>query len=552
MKLLHLNLSRHLHLRRDGAIGPLGLVLATLLSLGFALWLYEYPVLRGTSPFWWRENGDITQYLAGFNAFVHEPWHWPLLRITSLNTPEGTYATFLDTIPLYAMFLKVVHPGAGYWNPYGLWITLCFTLQGVGAWWICREARVRSWPVLVAMALLLACFPALTRRIPHTSLMSQWLLLFALALYLRSGRLQRLATRWWIPLVVGAFYINIYLFVMVSSIFAADVLREALRAPLRRAALLRALLAPVLAYGLLYLTMWVTLLPLPPGAAKGDWGFGYYSMNLLSPLHGGMLLRFEHPQAFDTQGEGHNYLGIFLLALTVFVHRLRARFDPAFWRRHGALLAALFLLTLYALSNRVFLGNNLLYTVWVSPDLDNLTSTFRSSGRFFWPVGYAIVVFTVLGVARYMRPWPAAAVLTAVVALQFWDLQLHHEGVRAEVAQGGGQVIDAGRWDAFLGPDVKAINYYPPFRCTETSGHDTLLPVMVYAVKHGYPLSTGYIARTAKPCTGYAADIARLPAGTAVVLEKSAFPQQRDAEQLMGPGAVCADMQNVFLCRGKP
>jgi hypothetical protein len=81
------------------------------------------------------------------------------------------------------------------------------------------------------------------------------------------------------------------------------------------------------------------------------------------------------------------------------------------------------------------------------------------------------------------------------------------------------------------------------------SGNEALLPVMVYAVKHSYPLSTGYIARTAKPCTGYAVDVARLPAGTAVVLEKSAFPQQRDAEQLMGPGAACTDMQAVFLCR---
>jgi len=534
---------------RDGANGPLGLAVAALLCLGYALWLYKYPVLRGTSPFWWREDADITQYLAGFNAFVHEPWHWPLLRMTSLNAPEGTYATFLDTVPLYALFLKLVHPGAGYWNPYGLWIALCFTLQGVGAWWICREAKIRSWPVLVALALLLACFPAFTRRIPHTSLMSQWLLLFALALYLRSGRMRRLATWPWVALIVGAFYINIYLFVMVSSVFAADVLREALRRPDRRASLQRALLAPVLAYGLLYLSMWITLLPLPPGAAKGDWGFGYYSMNLLSPLNGGMLLRLEHPQAADTQGEGHNYLGIFLLALTVVVYRLRARSDPAFWRRHAALFAVLVLLTLYALSNRVFFGPTLLYTVWVPSALENLTATFRSSGRFFWPVGYAIVVFTVLGVARYIRPRPAAALLAALVALQLWDLKLHHESVRAEIAQGGTQVIDAGRWDAFLGPDVQALNYYPPSRCSQSPAHRTLLPTMVYAVKHGYPLSTGYIARTAKPCTGYDTDVARLPASTAVVFEKEAFPNQGDAERMMGPDATCADMQAVFLCR---
>jgi hypothetical protein len=178
-----------------------------------------------------------------------------------------------------------------------------------------------------------------------------------------------------------------------------------------------------------------------------------------------------------------------------------------------------------------------------------VTSTFRSSGRFFWPVGYAIIVFTVLGVARHMKAWYAAAVLAAVVALQFWDLQPHHERVHEVVAQPGAQPIDAGRWEAFLGPDVKALNYYPPFRCTETSSQQSLLPTMAYAVKHGYPLSTGYIARAAKPCTNYAADIAHLPATTAVAFEKQAFPQQRDAEQLMGADATCTDMQFVFLCR---
>jgi hypothetical protein len=195
--------------------GILGLAVAALLGLGFALWLYKYPMLRGTAPFWWRDNSDITQYVAGFNAFVHEPWHWPLLRIASLNAPDGTLATFLDTIPLYAMFLKLVHPGAGYWNPYGLWIALCFTLQGASAWWICREAKVRNWAALVALALLLAAFPTLTRRIPHTGLMSQWLLLFGLAVYLRSGRLGRLATGPWVALLTCAFYIHIYLFAML-------------------------------------------------------------------------------------------------------------------------------------------------------------------------------------------------------------------------------------------------------------------------------------------------------------------------------------------------
>ncbi|MEF9930349.1 MAG: DUF6311 domain-containing protein [Massilia sp.] len=536
-----------------GANGAAGLLLAAALGLGFAWWLYGYPMLRGSSPFWWRDNADITQYLAGFNAYVHEPWHWPLLRLNSLNTPDGTLATFLDTVPLYAAMLKLVHPGAGYWNPYGMWIALCFTLQGVGAWWICREARVRSWAALGALALLLASFPALTFRISHTSLMSQWLLVFALAVYLRSARLGRIALGSWALLLVGGFYINIYLFVMASAIFAADVLRQLLRAPsvpaVGRPAWRAPLLAPVIVYGLLFASMWITMLPLPPGAGGRDWGFGHYSMNLLAPLHGGALLQFPHPIAHDGQGEGYNYLGVFLLALTAFVVRLRGQRDPVFWRRHGALLAVLVLMALYAMSNVVYLGNAQLFSLNLPVSLEGVTATFRSSGRFFWPVGYAIVVFTVLGAARHLR-WPQATVLlAAVAALQLWDLREHHDRVRATAAQAGGHAIDPARWDAFLGPGVKALQHYPPFRCGDTSASKALLPVMAYAVQHGYPLSTGYIARASKACDNHGAEIARLPASVAVAFEKRAYPLLQDAERMMGANATCTDMDIVYLCR---
>ncbi|WP_051933125.1 DUF6311 domain-containing protein [Massilia sp. BSC265] len=529
--------------------GPLGLALAAALSLGYAWWLYGFPMLHGTAPFWWRDNTDITQYIAGFNAFASDAWRWPLLRVNTLNAPEGTLATFLDTIPLYSLVLKVFTQGKGYWNPYGLWIAICFTLQGVGAWWMCREARVRNWAALVALALLLASFPAFTFRISHTSLMSQWLLLFAFAIYLRSSRLGTLATGWWVALVVGAFYINIYLFAMVSAIFAADVLRQLLRAPLSASSVGRALLAPAAAYGLLFATMWATMLPLPPGSGNQEWGFGYYSMNLLAPLHGGIFLSFPHPTAHDGQGEGYNYVGLVVLALAAAVYWLHKRRDPDFWRRHKALLWVLVALSAFALSNRVYLGDIRLFSLKVPEWLSVVTATFRSSGRFFWPVGYAITAFAVLGLARHAGARVAVPVLAGVLLLQHIDLEQHRRHARETVAHAGGNVLDVARWNAFLGTDIKALHYYPPFRCSDTPGQESLLPVMAYAVRQGYPFSTGYIARASKPCGTHENEIARLPAGTAVAFEKKTFPRLDEAQRLMGPGAACADMDIAFLCR---
>lgn len=528
------------------ARGPLGLACAALLGLGFAGWLYSLAVLNGSAPFWWRETGDTTQYLSGFNAFVREPWHWPLLRIESLNAPQGTLATFLDVVPLYALVLKLLRhgPGTPFSNPYGAWIGICFLLQGAGAWWICREAGTRRWSTLLALTLLLVSFPALTFRISHTSLMSQWLLTFGLAIYIRSTRIQRLATLPWVVLVPCAFYINIYLFAMVSALFGADILRQWGRGGWKSA-----LAAPLLAYGLLLASMFATMLPMPPGAGGSEWGFGYYSMNLLSPLHGGMVLKFDHPTVQDGQGEGYNYLGVFVLALAWQAWRLRKRFDPAYLRRHRALLMVLAGLTLFAISDVVTLGPVQLFTLKLWGLVSPLTGTFRSSGRFFWPVGYALVVFTVIGIARHVPARRAALLLGLVTLLQLGDLKEHHARARATVAEPAPALVDVARWDAFLGRDVHALQYYPAFGCGKGPAQQSLLPTMLYATRRGYTLSTGYIARAKKSCDSMRADLAAMRRDSAVVFDKGDFPERQPVLDVLGAGAACEDMGTVYLCR---
>lgn len=534
--------------RSDGAAG---LAWAALITLGYACWLFSATFLRGHGAFWLQESADLTQYIAGYNAFVREPWHWPILRITSLNAPEGTLATFLDTVPLYAALLKLVQhgPDTPMRNPYGIWIALCFTLQGVGAWWICREARVRSWVTLSVLAILLASMPALTIRINHLSLMAHWLLLFGIAIYLRSGRLGRLSAGAWLAMIPMAFYINIYLFAMLSAIFLADVLRH-----LNRANAARMAVVVVAVYGLLALSLGVTMFPLAKGG-NTEWGFGYYSMNIMAPFTGGSVLAIPTSLPHDGQGEGYNYLGLGVLVAAGLAWRMRRQRDPGLARRHRALLVLLAMLTVYAVSNTAYFGKVHVYDFSVLNLLGPLKDMFRSSGRFFWPVGYVVVVFGVLTMHRYLDRRHAIAALLLLGVIQMVDLREHHKRVRASVSTVPGPAIDAARWDAFLGAGVKDLLYYPPFRCAakSTPGH-SLLPTMLYAVRHHYTLSTGYISRAHRPCDNYAQEIAaRLTPHTAIVFETAAF-EPGEIERILAavPPTRCTTIDFAYLCRPQP
>lgn len=535
--------------RLTSPAGAAGLAAALLLSLGFGAWLFTLPFLAGDTAFWQQQNSDITQYVAGFNAFIHEPWRWPLLRIESLNWPTGTLATFVDTVPLYALILKLfAHgPDTPFWNPYGYWIALCYALQGVGAWWICREAGLRSWPALLVMALLLAAFPALSFRIHHTSLMSQWLLLFALACYLRSTRLGRFAWGAWMALIPLAFYINIYLFSMLSALYAADVLRH-----LRHGQWRRTLAFAAATYGLLFASMAITMLPLGPSSGLAEWGFGFYSMNLLAPLSGGRLLAFAHPVAHGGQGEGFNYLGVFLIAAAAWALYLRLKADRGFVARHGWLCAAALLLVLYALSVSIYLGDKQLLQLPLPPFLEGITGHFRVSGRFFWPVGYLVVVVTVICIARYAPRRLGAPLLVLLALLQLWDLHPHHMSMRQSTQLGDNRRLDETAWKAFMGPSVDRLYFYPAFRCEKNPANDTILPAMLFAAKNNLDITTAYIARARRPCEGVAEEIAAADAQrSAFAFVRGEYPDLAAVQQLLGGAhaARCVEADFAWLCK---
>lgn len=529
--------------------GPAGLLLSALLALAFACWMFSPAFMRGLSSFWQQQDGDIAQYLAGFNAYVREPWQWPLLHLSTINYPDGTLATFLDTVPLYALLLKLWRhgPGTPFQNPYPLWIALCFLLQGAAAWWICREARLKSWSALLVLTLLLASFPALGYRIHHTSLMSQWLLLFGYAVYLRGGRLGHLAGTAWVALLLLAFYINIYLCCMLGLMFVADLLRHGGAGNWRGV-----LAAPLTAGALLLASLGLTMLPLGANAGGGEWGFGFYSMNLLGPFAGGRLLQFKHAIANEGQGEGYAYLGVFLLGMTVYALGLRRRLDPAFWRRHRTLLVTLVLMAAYSLSNIVYLSDTELFHLDLPHWTGGFTTLMRCSARFFWPVGYAVVIFTVLTVQRHGGRRLAPALLLGLLVLQFWDLQPHHQRVRETADIPAPARVSAPLWDGFLGAQTRTLQVYPPFGCGKAPATLTTLPTMLYAVKHQLNMSTGYVARLKKPCDNYAREIAASTAAdTAFVFIKTDFASIIEVEQLLGgkPAAACIEADFAWLCK---
>ncbi len=201
-----------------------------------------------------------------------------------------------------------------------------------------------------------------------------------------------------------------------------------------------------------------------PGEGK-PFGFGHYSMNMLSPWipqRSGLFLamnRFSIPalspwvprslglfpamsRVIDGTGgqyEGFNYLGLGVLLLLALALWAGSSEINSAVRKYWALALLVLGLTLLALSHRVFAGYWEVLKIGSSPPF--FLEQLRASGRLFWPVGYTLMAMG-LTVAhrRLRRPFNIALILVAAV-LQFVDASSLRDGVAARTHSGGHSML---------------------------------------------------------------------------------------------------------------
>jgi hypothetical protein len=362
----------------------------------------------------------------------------PLFYVPALGVPSGTNIIFTDPVPVAALAGKLIHSFTGtIVNPYGVFLFLCFVLPGVMMTLVLIAAKTRCALAAVPGAIFADTMPALLWRWGDIALEAQFLLVGALALYLFSSRKSRRRgfAACWTGYLALSYLTNIYLFAMVSVVWVCTIIQRRLD----RLATTR----EVLATGAVTVAVLTALI-----ALSGQFGaggglpfaeYGYYSMNVVSPfvpqtsgIYPGMRGIID---ATGGQYEGFNYLGLGLLLVSICALPAEASWLSRNARRHTALLVACTALTAFAISHRVFIGRWLILTLPMPPYLSSLLGIFRSSGRFFWLIGYVQIVLVVVLAFRRPRPGVALCLLSAAI-LQLCDVQPLREHIVGSIAAG--------------------------------------------------------------------------------------------------------------------
>lgn len=470
---------------------------AALLGLLQVLFIFPITFLFPEAGRGWAPAGDAAQHAIAQAYFIRDSWRWPPLLALNLNTPDGTNIAFADGIPLLALPLKLAAPllPQGF-HGIGLWYALATLGQAMAAVFALRSAGERRMLPALGVALAALAMPAFLARYGHAALTGHAVILTALGLHLRLVR--EPSRRLWIvtgAFLVAALLVHPYLAAMAIALIAAAPLTLLLRGDgrwmgtaLGTAAAIAAVGATMAAFGYL--------------GAAGDGGYGQFALNLLSPAwpYRSALLGGGIAREIDATGhggwEGYNWLGAGLVGALVLAAAMRPRAMLALVGRNAGLALALAGLTLLAISHRVGLGDRIVLDLGAVP---GFLEQFRASGRFFWPVAYALLIGVAVLIARLGTPGPVLVLTLGLV--QVVDAAPIRRDLAAWAAARPAWTLDAPALRAMMA-GAQSLTLLPSWPCipaADTASFIAAHEALALGAERALPASTMHLARWRTP-----------------------------------------------------
>jgi hypothetical protein len=287
-----------------------------------------------------------------------------------------------------------------------------------------------KWIQIFTCAILVFSPPMLWRVNQHTALVAHFMILAALYLSFcprRTSKIWNTGFLWGL-LLSAAVLTHFSLFVMLAAIWAANLADQIVFTKVDRFTQIKnSFLQVILIGSLITFLMWQAGYFTVSSTSGSLGGYGFFRMNLLSPFDpkGWSYLLRTLPLPTD-YGEGYMYFGLGLLILWPFgIYQFIRNADlrrvcKQALKQHIFLVIALLLMALFAITNHIAIGRKEL-VFEISGAVYAAASIFRASGRFFWPMFYALNLTCLFLVIRGYKKQIAIVLIGLACVLQIAD-----------------------------------------------------------------------------------------------------------------------------------
>lgn len=460
---------------------------------------------------------DVVQHYTGWMLYRNSPWQFPLGVGQNMAYPYGSAVSYTDSIPLFAIFFKLLRgflPAT--FQYFGLFVLLCFMLQGGFGALLASLFNDNLFTDAVAAAVFSFSPVMIERAFRHCGLTAHFLILSALYYYFKNkGRTDFKAV---IPFfVINAVAITIHPYFLPFTfgiMFAFSVENFLIHgryvsAPAYVIASIVVTLAVGYAIGAFYV-----------GGSMSSIGYGLYSMNLnamFNPVSQGFdnwssILEIKPSFTYETtagalygQIEGFNYLGLGVLTfipvagIAFLVSSGRKCFAKIleFIKYNFGIIFSTVALTVFAVGDWITYGGLKIFRLPI-PDhiIFGIFGIFRANGRFGWLLGYIITGFVLYLLVKCTPKKLAPLLLAVLLTVQVYDMRgviaekkayFTGENIYSE-SQGVGTLIKSTYWDeAAKEFDCVCRSYLPvDNKCIEIARK---------FAKRGKKVNTGFEAR---------------------------------------------------------
>jgi hypothetical protein len=308
-------------------------ILAVALLASFFI-LGTSPLRGGNINWLFVANPDPLTHYLGWAFYRQSEWAFPIGLNPSYGLEISSSIVFSDSIPLFAIFFKIIGPFLPETFQYfGIWYLFCIVLQGWFGWKITSLISTDIW--IRTFGLLLAIFspPMLSRIGLHAALVGHFLILAAFYLIFCSNK-KRLNLYWPLLLAAGAL-VQFYLFAMLFALWIVSNLDKVV---ISKVLLARNFILTLVATAIFILCiLWQAGYFSITASSANEFGFGLYRMNLLSIFNprnnyadsswSYLLPTLSEPNSLylnsntrlsEGSHEGFNYLGLGIIGLIPF------------------------------------------------------------------------------------------------------------------------------------------------------------------------------------------------------------------------------------------
>lgn len=465
------------------------------IGLTLAISIVGLDALNPQNIDWIMIELDRRQHFLGWNFFSKDSWHFPLGFFDNWATPNGMSVMFTDSVSIAAIFFKVfsgILPDT--FQYLGLWLYLSFIIMGAFISFIfdkvTEDIRVKAM-----ISIFFVLTPIMLSRVEgHTSLTSQWLILWALYLLIR-GEYERRQLLSWCGLLSLCVLIHPYFLFMNYVIFVVYLFKGiVLDKEIGIKKVIGRLIATV---ATVLLTMFIVGY-FKVNASEEIIGLGEYSMNLnafINPMKNSSII--SAMPMFEEQYEGFAYLGLggILVVILGFISFIKNGFNRTNKNLYLSLVFISLILTILALSNKLTLGNHVIWEFSVGGSVEKLWGTIRATGRMIWPVWYIMTIFAFMKVIRTNKNM-AGILISIILAIQILDISKMCMKIRNEF-------ICVEKWESPLQNEFwnKAKSQYKQVSFIHKI--EDYGPLAYFASMNGLNMDYGYFARDPKQLKQY-------------------------------------------------